>query len=434
MSTDKQAATEHPARPKNAIRAVVAGAAGNVLEQYDNLIYAYSAALLGQLFFRTGDPVSNLLATFGVFAVGFLMRPLGALFFGQLGDRLGRRRALVLSVIVMAVCTTGIGLLPTYETIGVWATVLLIVLRLLQGFSVGGEWAGSAAFIVEYAPNSKRGLYGSWQQVSTAVGFLLAAGVSAAFASGFTEDERLAWVWRVPFLLAALTGVAALWLRLGIEETPRFAEAVEEEELVSNPLLQSIRTQFPNIVRGFGFTLLWTVSYFLFLTFVPTYLTQYNGVDAGVANVSATFGIALFAVLIPFAGALSDRFGRRPLLLTSTIGFVVLSWPVLALMGLGTTPAIYGGWVVLAALLALFSGPGPAALAEMFPTNVRYSSLSIGYNVSVAAFGGTAPLLAVWLIKVTDVTTSPAFIAMTAAAITTLVVFSMKETHRGELQ
>jgi MHS family proline/betaine transporter-like MFS transporter len=434
MSTERQAVIEHSARPKHAIRAVVAGGVGNMLEQYDNLIYAYSAVLLGQLFFRTGDPVSNLLATFGVFAVGFLMRPLGALFFGHMGDRFGRRRALVVSVTMMAVSTTLIGLLPTYETIGMWATVLLVLLRLLQGFSVGGEWAGSTAFIVEYAPKSKRGLYGSWQQVSTAVGFLLAAGVSAAFAAGFTEDERLAWAWRVPFLLAALTGVAALWLRLGIEETPRFAEAVKEEEVVRNPLLQSIRTQFPNIARGFGFTLLWTVAYFLFLTFVPTYLTQYNNVDAGVAGASATFGIAVFAVLIPFAGALSDRYGRRPLLLTSTIGFVVLSWPVLALMGLGTTAAIYGGWVVLAVLLALFSGPGPAALAEMFPTSVRYSSLSIGYNVSVAAFGGTAPLLAVWLIQVTDVTTSPAFIAITAAAITTLVVLSMKETYRGELR
>ncbi|HET7357241.1 MAG TPA: MFS transporter [Nocardioidaceae bacterium] len=429
-----QVATARTRQAQSPVRAVVAGGIGNVLEQYDNLIYAYSAALLGQLFFSTGDAISNLLATFGVFAVGFLMRPLGALFFGNLGDRFGRRRALVLSVTLMAVCTTAIGVLPTYASIGVWATLLLVVLRLLQGFSVGGEWAGSTAFIVEYAPEAKRGLYGSFQQVSTAVGFLLAAGVSAAMSSGFSEDERLAWAWRVPFLLAAITGAIALWLRVGIEETPRFEEAAAEQELVANPLRQSMRTQFANIARGFGFTLLWTVAYFLFLTFVPTYLTQYNHVDAGVANRSATFGIALFAVLIPVAGALSDRFGRRPLLLTSTIGFVLLSWPVMALMGQGSTAAIYGGWVVLAALLALFSGPGPAALAEMFPTGVRYSALSIGYNISVAAFGGTAPLLAVWLIKVSDVTTSPAFIAIGAALITTFVVASMSETFRGALR
>ncbi len=253
-------------------------------------------------------------------------------------------------------------------------------------------------------------------------------------ASAFSETERLAWAWRVPFLLAALTGVAALYLRLGIQETPRFEAAVAENEVVSNPLRASIRTQFPNIARGFGFTLLWTVAYFLFLTFIPTYLTQYNKVDAGAATRSATFGIALFAVLIPFAGALSDRVGRRPLLLASAVGFVVLSWPVLAWMGTGGTAAIYGGWVVLAVLLALFSGPGPAALAEMFPTAVRYSALSIGYNVAVAAFGGTAPLLAVWLIKVTSLTTSPAFIAMTAAVITTGVVASMSETYRGALR
>lgn len=431
--SESQVAAQTPTR-RQSIRAVIAGGVGNMLEQYDNLIYAYSAVLLGQLFFATGDPVSNLLATFGVFAVGFLMRPLGALFFGYLGDKFGRRRALVLSVSLMAVCTTAIGLLPTYESVGIWATIMLIVLRLLQGFSVGGEWAGSTAFIVEYAPATQRGLYGSFQQVSTALGFLLAAGVSAAFASGFSEDELLAWAWRLPFLLAAVTGVVALWLRLGIEETPRFAEAAAEEELVSNPLIQGLRTQFPNIARAFGFTLLWTVAYFLFLTFVPTYLTQYNGVDAGVANGSATFGIALFALLIPFAGALSDRFGRRPLLLSSTIGFVFLSWPVLALMGQGSIAAIYGGWVVLAVLLALFSGPGPAALAEMFPTSVRYSSLSIGYNMATATFGGTAPLLAVWAINVTGVTTSPAFIAIIAAVITTFVVMSMKETYREALR
>lgn len=419
---------------KSPRRAVLAGGIGNVLEQYDNLIYVYSAVLLGKLFFSTTDPVSNLLATFAVFAVGFLIRPLGALFFGNMGDRLGRRRALVLSVGLMAACTTAIGLLPTYDSIGVSATILLVLLRLLQGFSVGGEWAGSTAFIVEYAPSAKRGLYGSWQQVSTAVGFLLAAVVSAGVTSIFSESDLLAWAWRIPFLLAAFTGVVALYLRWGIDETPSFEVAAAENELVSNPLRESVRTQFPNIARGFGFTLLWTVAYFLFLTFVPTYLTQYKGVDAGAATRSAAFGIALFAVLIPFAGALSDRIGRRPLLLTSTVGFVVLSWPVLVWMGTGSAVAIYGGWAVLAMLLAAFSGPGPAALAEMFPTAVRYSSLSIGYNVAVAIFGGTAPLLAVWLIKVTDLTSSPAFIAIVAAVITTAVVASMPETYRRALR
>lgn len=427
-------ATESADAVQSARRAVLAGGIGNMLEQYDNLIYAYSAVVLGQLFFSTGDPVSNLLATFAVFAVGFVIRPVGALFFGHIGDRFGRRRALVLSVGLMALCTTAIGLLPTYDNIGVAATVLLVLLRLLQGFSVGGEWAGSTAFIVEYAPATKRGLYGSWQQVSTAVGFLLAAAVSAAVFSAFSESEILSWAWRIPFLLATVTGLVALYLRLGIGETPKFEEAVSEKEVVSNPLLESMRTEFPNIARGFGFTLLWTVSYFLFLTFVPTYLTQYNGVDAGVARRSAVFGIAVFAVLIPFAGALSDRVGRRPLLLSSTVGFVLLSWPVLAWMGTGSTTAIYGGWIVLALLLAAFSGPGPAALAEMFPTAVRYSALGIGYNVAVAAFGGTAPLLAVWLIQVTDITTSPAFIAIAAALITTAVVASMSETSQKPLR
>jgi MHS family proline/betaine transporter-like MFS transporter len=234
--------------------------------------------------------------------------------------------------------------------------------------------------------------------------------------------------------LGVLTGSAALWLRLGLDETPRFKEAIADVEIARNPVWKGLRTEFPNIARGFGFTLLWTVTYFLFLSFTPTYLTKSSGIGVNLSTSSLIFGIAVFALLIPLAGALSDRVGRKPVLLASAIGFIVLSWPTLAFMGPGNVGVLLGGWVILAVLLAAFSGPGPAALAEMFPTEVRYSSLSIGYNFSVAAFGGTTPLMATALIAATGVATMPAVIVIVAGIVTTGVVLTMKETFGAPLR
>jgi MHS family proline/betaine transporter-like MFS transporter len=415
-------------------RAVVGGAIGNILEQYDNVIYAYSAVTLAPLFFPKSSGTVALLATFAVFAVGFVIRPVGALYFGHMGDRLGRRRALVLSVTLMAFGTTLVGVLPTYSSIGVLAPIALVVLRLVQGFSVGGEWAGSTTFIVEYAPPERRGLYGSWQQVSTAVGFLLAAGVSTVVTLSFSSEAMHAWAWRLPFLFAIVTGVAALWVRLRLDETPKFLQAEHAHNVVDNPLVESLRRSWRGILRGFGFTILWTLAYFLFLTYLPTFLVEQAHLSPGMAKLSNTFSLVVFAILIPFAGLLSDRVGRKPLLLAATGGFIVLSYPIMLLLSTGNLFLIYAAEALLALLLATFSGPGPAALAEMFETEVRYSALSIGYNLSAAAFGGTAPFLAILIISGTGSKTSPALLAIGAALITLLTVVTMRETSRLPLR
>lgn len=418
----------------SSLRALLAGSFGNVMEQYDNLVYAYSALTLGQLFFPQSSDLAGALYSFAVFGVGFLVRPLGALTFGYFGDKFGRRTTLVVGVMMMGVATTLIGVLPTYASVGVAAPVLLVLLRVLQGFSVAGEWAGSAALLVEYAPPGRRGFFGSFNQVSTAAGFLLAAAVVALNSAIFTADQVDAWAWRLPFLLAIVTAAAAVWLRLGLEETPAFREEQQRGGTVKNPLLTSLRTEFPAIVRGFGFTVLWTVAYFFFLTYLPSYLTSVSGVDEGVARTSNLVALAAFCLMIAYFGALSDRIGRKPLLLASAVGFLVLSWPILAIFNSGTTVGVYAGQLVVAVLLAMFSGPGPAALCEMFPTKLRYSTMSIGYNFSVMAFGGTAPFIATGLVGLTGSEMAPVMLPVAAAAVTLLTLTTIRESAHRKLR
>jgi MHS family proline/betaine transporter-like MFS transporter len=421
-------------RATSPTRAVVAGSFGNVMEQYDNLVYGYSAVTIGQLFFPTSSALAGILYSFAVFGVGFLVRPLGAMAFGHYGDRVGRRAALVVGVTMMGLATFAVGLLPTYASIGVLAPILLVLMRVIQGFSVAGEWAGSAALLVEYAPARRRGLFGSFNQVSTALGFLLAAAVVSANNALFTTEQIQAGAWRIPFLLGAATAVAALWLRLGLNETPAFTEEKKRGTTVSNPLVSSVRQEFPAMARGFGFTVLWTVAYFFFLTYLPTYLSTVAGVDADVARTSNLVALALFTGLIVLFGWLSDRIGRKPLLLASAIGFLLLSWPVMMMFRTGSTPAVYLGQILIVFLLAMFSGPGPAALSELFPTNLRYSSMSVGYNFAVMAFGGTAPFLAAALAGMTGTQSAPFLLPIGAAAITLVVLLSMRETAHRELR
>lgn len=412
--------------------AVLAASCGSVMENYDLLVYAYSAVTISRLFFPESSALAGTLNTFAVFAVGYLVRPLGALTFGYLGDRFGRRGALVASVIMMGLATTATGLLPTYAAIGIAAPILLVLVRLLQGFSEGGDFPGSTALLVEYAPQRKRGLFGCFNQISTAIGFLLAAGIVALNSSIFTEEQVLAWAWRLPFLLSLITAVIGLWLRLGIGETPAFKEEQAKGAIAKNPLWDSMHSEFPAVLRGFGFTVLWTLGYYFFLTYVPTSLTQDPDVAPGVARVSNLVALGVFALLIPAFAILSDRVGRKPLLLTAAVGFLLLSFPVIAVLHSGSTAAVFFGQVVIAVILAMYSGPGPAALAELFPTKLRYSTMSIGYNFSVVVFGGTAPLLATGIVGLTRSPLSAAVLPIGAALITLIVILTMREsTHRA---
>ncbi|WP_237720009.1 MFS transporter [Streptomyces xiaopingdaonensis] len=433
MSTSTNAVSAPPTSLRQHRRALAASSVGNLMEQYDNLVYAYSATVLGALFFPSENDAVGVLSTFAVFAVGFFARPLGTIVFGHIGDRLGRRPALVLSVVVMGLATALIGCLPTYDSIGALAPVLLVVLRLFQGFAVAGEWAGSAAMLVEFAPPGRRGVFGSFNQVSTAAGFLVAAAVVAANSAVFSDEAMLAYGWRVPFLLGGITAAVAVLLRMGLEETPAFVED-EEAGARRSPLRTAFAQQKTAMFQGFCFTVGWTVAYFFFLTYLPTYLRTEAGIDPDVVSVSNLVGTGVLTVSIALFGLWSDRIGRKRLLLVGSGGFVVLSFPVMMLFGTGHAAAVYIGQILIALTLACFSGPGPAALAELFPTSVRYSALGIGYNFSVMAFGGTAAFIASGIVAATGVPLAVAALPAAAALVTFLTVCTMPESYRSPLR
>jgi MHS family proline/betaine transporter-like MFS transporter len=410
-------------------RSIAAALLGNTLEWFDFAVYGYVASIIARKFFPPGDEVAALLATFAVFGVGFVVRPLGAIVIGRLGDTRGRKFALLTTILLMAGGTGLIGITPTYDTIGIGAPLLLLIARMMQGFSVGGEFATSIAFIVEWAPPERRGLYGSLQQCSTVGGFLLGSGTAALLNSVMETSVLENWGWRIPFLVGALIGIVGLYMRRGIEETPAFARAVAAPQPVTGEAEAS-----PIVLAGrtFAFSVLWTVLYFIFLFYMPTFTQVHAGLGRTEALWANSAGLLLCMAAIPLAGLLSDKVGRRPLLIVCAIFFLVLPYPLFSLIkAQGSMFHIL--WIQLAVglAIALYAGPAPATMAEIFRTKGRSTYMSVGYALSATIFGGFAPFIATWLIATTGSPLSPAFYVMAAAAISLVAVLTMRETaHR----
>ena len=422
------------AEAATAKKAVTAGAIGNFVEWYDYSVYGFFAAVIASQFFPSEDRVASLLATFAVFAVAFFMRPVGAFVFGHYGDTIGRRNTLAAAIIMMGIATLMIGVLPSYAQIGVLAPILLVVARLLQGFSAGGEWSGSAAFMVEYAPENKRGLYGSWQQVSIVAGLLVGSAMGGLLGTVLSEDALNAWGWRIPFILGMVVALVGLYLRLRVEDTPAFRIIEEKEEITEAPVKESFTAHWRESLTAIGFTLAWTVAYYILLTYMPTYVSETLGIPLTQALLSNAIGLVVLMALIPFTAAFSDRIGRKPLLIAFSALIALLTYPLFLLASTQVLAFIVLAQVIFGVIISLFSGPGPAALVEMFPTNVRYSALGVSYNIAVAAFGGTAPFIATYLISRTGSNLSPGFYLIAAAVVTLIVVSTMKETYRGPLR
>jgi MFS transporter, MHS family, proline/betaine transporter len=411
------------------IRRAVRGAAiGNTVEWFDFAIYGFLATYIAAKFFPSGDETAALLSTFAVFAAAFFMRPLGGFFFGPLGDRIGRQRVLALVILLMSASTFLIGLVPSYDSIGVFAPLLLLFLRCLQGFSAGGEYGSGACFLAEYAPDKHRGFVVSFLVWSVVVGFLLGSLTVTGLETLLSESQMDAYGWRIPFLIAGVLGLVGLYIRLRLNDTPDFEALRDEGEVASSPLKEAFTTSWRPILQIAGLVVIHNVGFYIVFTFLPSYFTTTLEFTKTNAFVSITIASMVALILIPPLGALSDRIGRKPLLIAGAVGFAVFAYPLFLLLNTGSLAAAITAHAALAAIESVFVSASLAAGAELFATRVRSSGYSIGYNVSVALFGGTAPYVATWLVDRTGNDIAPAYYVIVAAVVTLATVLTMRET------
>lgn len=396
---------------------LLAGFIGNVVEWYDFALYGYLAGILAQLFFPDRDALASLIATYGVFAAGFLMRPLGALFFGWLGDTLGRSRTLLWSVLLMALPTFLLGCLPTYAQAGLWAPAGLVGLRLLQGLSVGGEFSSSVTYLVETAPPGRRGYAGSWANTGSMAGMLLGVGIAAAVTSAFRDATVMAWAWRLPFLLGGLLGITAVLMRRHLPHSPLFHRH-EAGRPATSPLRQAFTRHGREMAQAILFASAYGVVFYLPLVYLPEWLHREAGLARGQALRINTAATAWLLLLIPLAGWVSDRLVRRTHFIAGAmLAMAALAWPLQAWLLQGGLWRTVVAQFALVTLLAVPLGAAPAMFAEMFPASDRLSGYSVAYNLGLGVVGGATPMLATWLMRVTGAASAPAaLLAVTALA------------------
>lgn len=382
-------------------RVVGASLIGTTIEWYDFFLYGSAAALVfNRLFFPEYDPLTGTLLSFATYALGFLARPLGGIVFGHFGDRIGRKRLLMVSLMLMGVATVLIGLLPTYAQIGIWAPLLLIVLRLVQGFAVGGEWGGAVLMAAEHGDAARRGFWASWPQAGVAAGSLLSAGVLALMAGIQSEAEFLEWGWRVPFLLSALLVVVGWYIRNRVAESPMFQQALDEAKTPPKLPVMEVVTERPKaILLGSGLRVGENISYYILTVFTLTYLVDVSAQSRSLALNALLIGAAVQFFAIPLFAALSDRFGRRPIYAFG--GFMLAAWSFVLFPMLGSGD---NGLIVLAIVVGLvlhgaMYGPQAAFITELFPTRIRYSGVSVAYQLTSIVAGSLAPIIALSLYK-----------------------------------
>jgi MFS family permease len=435
-SADTRSATAPEQEPPPGVlkRAIAASAIGNATEWFDYGIYAYGVTYISAAIFP-GDTGSATLLALMTFAVSFLVRPLGGFVWGPLGDRLGRKHVLAITILLMAGSTFCVGLVPTYAAVGMWAPFLLVLLRMLQGFSTGGEYGGAATFMAEYAPSRRRGLLGSFLEFGTLAGFSLGALLMLGCSLVLGDEQMQSWGWRLPFLVAAPLGLIGIYLRSKLEDTPVFRELEQQ-----GGTEKETSTQFRDLLAGYwrpilqlgGLVVALNVVNYTLLSYMPTYLETQIGLSSDQSLLVPIIGMLSMMVFVPFAGLLSDRVGRKPLWWFSLVGLFVAVVPMFLLMGNSMAGAVIG-FAVLGLLyvpqLATISATFPA----MFPTHVRYAGFAIAYNVSTSIFGGTAPAVNDWLANATGDVLVPAYYMMGACVIGALALLKVPETTRCPL-
>ena len=410
---------EHQAAER---RTIIAGLAGNVMEWYDFAIYGFFAVTIGAQFFPSDDPSISLISSFGVFAAGFIARPLGALLFGHIGDRLGRRAAVVSSVVLMVVPTLLMALLPTYASIGIFAPLLLILLRLAQGLAVGGEYTTSMVLLVEEAQRRRRGFVGSFAPFGALGGTLLGSLVGASLLAYLPQEQANSWGWRLAFATGLIIGIVVFLIRRQLPPDPEILKSEEERK---SPVREAFKTHGWTIFKIAGLNIAQGIGFYLCFVYLSTWLKENGILSSSEALMLNSISLALMMVLNPLAGALSDRIGRKPLLYVGTIGMMIFAWPIFWLMTQSNFIIILAGQCSLAAIISCFGG-NPAFMVEAFPKHVRCTGLAISYNLAHSIFGGTVPLVATTLVKYTHYNLAPSFYLIFASVVSLFMLTQLE--------
>ena len=422
-------------------KAITAASLGNAMEWFDFGVYGFVAYALGKIFFPAASPGIQMIAALATFSVPFLIRPLGGLFFGMLGDKYGRQKILSVTIVIMSISTFCIGLIPSYASIGIWAPILLLIAKMAQGFSVGGEYTGASIFVAEYSPDRKRGFMGSWLDFGSIVGFVMGAGIVVLISTIIGEERFMDWGWRLPFFLALPLGIVGLYLRHALEETPAFQQHVDKLEQGDREGLQNgpkvsfkdIATKhWKSLLTCIGLVIATNVTYYMLLTYMPSYLSHnlHYSEDHGVLIIIAIMIGMLF--IQPIMGMLSDRFGRRPFIIVGSIALFFTAIPAFMLITSNVLGLIFAGLLILAVVLNCFTGVMASSLPAMFPTNIRYSALASAFNISIL-IAGLTPTIIAWLVEASNNLYMPAYYLMVVAIIGLITGICMKETANKPL-
>ncbi|MBN3756283.1 MFS transporter [Paraburkholderia sp. Tr-20389] len=417
-------------------KVVIASVLGNAFEWFDFAIYGLFAVLIAKLFFPGGNDFASMLLTLATFGVGFAVRPLGGVLLGLYGDRVGRKKALSMTIILMSVGTGMIGLLPTYAAIGIAAPILMVLARLIQGFSVGGEFSGATTMLIEFAPAHRRGFYGSFQMCSQALAFSLGALVAYTLTVNLAPHDLESWGWRLPFLLGILIGPVGWLIRSTVDESPEFlAYANEVRHGKIKPVNTPIRTVFRDYPRAMlgsiGMAVVGTVSAYVFVFFLPIFAKKQLGMSAADVNLSTFIGTAIILVFCPLAGYLSDRYGRKAVLLPAIAAYGIASYVLFRqLVNVPTLSSLLALQIGVSCFMSFFWGPTPIVLTEVFPVSVRSTGASVTYNLAVLVFGGLAPFVNTWLVKVTGSNLAPIYYVQVSVAIGMVGVLLLPSTAR----